>query len=119
MKTTPEFIQWLSNGERGLSSNFMATVLSGIECRPPGWQYLHHPHDIWDFLRCEKLLVAVPEYRARLQEMAVYPVWDEIVPEWDTIVSKYEEEKENNYFPISNFLIQKAIARSETKEEQK
>lgn len=84
------FIQWLANGERGISSNTIATRLSGIDCMPKNWRK-DHPHDPADFLRCEKLLDAVPEFRDRLSEMqAESPVWKALYLRWDDIKETIE-----------------------------
>lgn len=92
------FIQWLANGERGLSSNAIATKLSGLDCmlyEPHGWTLLPHPSDPDDFQRCMKLLNQVPEFRERLYEMKdVSEVWSHLVDNWDGFERLYYEECE-------------------------
>jgi hypothetical protein len=87
------FIQWLANGERGLSSNAIATKLSGIDCmlyEPRGWETLLYPSDHDDFKRCMKLLDQVPEFRERLYEMKdVSEVWSRLVDNWDEFEKLY------------------------------
>jgi hypothetical protein len=77
--------KWLASGELGISSNTIATRLSGIDCMPKGWDR-DHPHDPADFIRCQKLLDAVPEFRQRLCEMSgESPEWAGLVARWDEI----------------------------------
>ncbi|WP_319780031.1 hypothetical protein [Maridesulfovibrio sp.] len=76
--------QWLDNGRRGVSSNAIATRLSGIGCGAES-PFGNYPHDPSDFLRCEKLLDAVPSFRDRLDEMR------EESPEWAALVDAWEE----------------------------
>ena len=52
-----------------------------------------HPHDLDDFLRCERYLRSHPEARARFAEMAkVSPQWAALVPEWERIVTVADAE---------------------------
>jgi hypothetical protein len=85
-------IEWLASGERGVSSEFMFYVLTGI---PAGntRMYHNHPCDVDDFKRCEKLLRKCPEFRDRLGEMCVVSkVWASLVDNWDKLVDLIEEE---------------------------
>jgi hypothetical protein len=72
---------WALSCRTGASSLAIATRLSGI-----GEQSGNYPHDGGDFGRCETLLDYVPEFRARLGEMAtVNKYWAALVPRWDEI----------------------------------
>lgn len=52
-----------------------------------------YPHDPSDFGRCLGLLEAVPEWRARISELAVLsPQWHAIVEAWEEIESLYRAE---------------------------
>lgn len=85
-------IEWLASGERGVSSEFMFYVFTGI---PAGNVRMHytHPSDTDDFKRCEKLLRQCPEFRTNLDELRLAsPVWDNLVSNWDRIVELIEEE---------------------------
>ena len=85
-------VKWLASGERGISSEHMFYVLTGIPAgriRPGSC----HPSDPDDFKRCEKLLRQVPEFRSRLDEMRlVSPVWNALVDNWNKLVEVIEEE---------------------------
>ena len=85
-------VEWLASGERGISSEHMFYVLTGIPAgriRPGS----HHPLDPDDFKRCEKLLRQVPEFRIRLDEMRlVSSVWGALVDNWNKLVEVIEEE---------------------------
>lgn len=73
---------WLCTGERGASSETMAHVLYG---HPKSWTPAYtHPHDPGDFRRCLGFVKAVPESRARLNELRrLSPIWDRYVDRWD------------------------------------
>ena len=91
------FLKWLANGERGLSSETIATKLSGLDCMGFDGQkhYGFHPIDPDDFRRCMKLLDQVPEFRERLYEMKdVSEVWSRLVDNWDEFEKLYYEECE-------------------------
>ena len=92
-----EAIQWLANGERGLSSESMFTVMTGTNAmqfvgthkRTP----TEHPRDPDDFRRCELLLRQVPELRDRMHTMKmVSPAWYWLSNRWNEIVQCLEGE---------------------------
>lgn len=86
-------VEWLASGERGISSEFIFYVLTGIPAgKDRGYGYCH-PSDPDDFKRCEKLLRYVPEFRYRLDEMRVVShVWDALVSNWNRLVVLIAEE---------------------------
>ncbi len=111
-----EFIQWLANGERGGSSNQIASVLSGVDCCPGGFD--GHPYDIDGFRRCEELLKAVPELKTRLHEMSnVSTVWKSFVDNWDDISEMRKNKDPRTYDKIRRVIDapQKAKKDSELK----
>lgn len=86
-------VEWLASGERGISSEFMFYVFTGIPAGKNRDAWRNHPSDPDDFKRCEKLLRPVPEFRDRLDEMRVVSsVWDKLVSNWSDIVTVLEEE---------------------------
>ena len=91
--TVPDgLLEWLHNGERGISSNTMVEQLAGLPCRQHKW-FSSHPRDPADFARCIRLLDAVPELRERLGEMAaVSPEWAALVREWGQLEALFAEE---------------------------
>jgi hypothetical protein len=84
-------ITWHLNGEHGISSEAIYDRLTyGVTTAR--W-FSNHPHDPSDFRRCELLLRAVPEFRARFSEMAdESPVWRALVERWSEIAAVFEEE---------------------------
>lgn len=90
-------VQWLANGKRGISSNTIATRLSGIDCLgtyangvPRNESY---PRDPSDFIKCQKLLKAVPGFRNRLDEMkSVSKEWAILVNHWSEIEGLIESD---------------------------
>ncbi len=81
----PGAADWLKTGERGLSSEAIFSHLTGIPISGP---YLSTPADPCDFRRCQKLFAAVPDFAARLGEMAaVSPAWALLVAHWTEIAA--------------------------------
>jgi hypothetical protein len=83
--------KWLAHGSRGISSNTMFSVLTGVDAlrdwRPS------HPHDPADFDRCLRLLAEVPELRHKLPKMAEQsPEWAALVERWDEIEQSHLNE---------------------------
>jgi hypothetical protein len=82
---TPE--QWIVEGEVGTSSKTIWAVMMGVVKgrRQCDWHY-DTPKDPDDFKRCWNLIVAIPEWRARLHEVAqVFPKWQPFIREWDKL----------------------------------
>lgn len=112
IKLSDAAIRWLANGDRGRSSNTLFTILSGIDCMK-GYDQCH-PLDAWDFIRCEKLLIAVPEFRSGLFSI-MYDVdmeWSRLVSNWDRIKNTIElempgvfEHPRNGVFKTAHGLI--------------
>lgn len=89
-------IDWLANGERGISSDTLVHYLTG-QTRP---RSKDHPHDPGDFRRCELLLRQVPSLRIVLPRMSrVSPTWAALVDNWDRIVSLMEDEAPGCFGP--------------------
>lgn len=112
MKLTHEMETWLAKGDRGRSSDTIFQRLEGLghACT----QSEGHPLDVADFVRCEKLLDAVPDFRERFDEMAaVSPQWRSLVSMWSLIARVYELERieYTGKFKATNELIEIAIKR--------
>jgi hypothetical protein len=91
MQVSPELVQWLANGERGVSSNTMVTHLCGIDAT--GDWGADHPHDPDDLSRCRKLLEQVPELAPMLPRMATcLPGWGALVWRWQELCDLMDEE---------------------------
>lgn len=83
-------INWLSCGERGISSETIASYIWGL----PKSRWGHsHPHDPDDLKRCLKLLAASPETKARFDEMrSLSPEWNALVTDWAALETLFLEE---------------------------
>lgn len=79
---------WLMSDDTGISSEYMAGVLSGIFSRKYGY-----PRDGADFGRCVRLLDACPDLRVNLKRMVsgTGMHWDVLVDHWDELESLYRE----------------------------
>lgn len=82
---------WLACGERGISSNTMFTVLTGVDALGDTRQ--SHPHDPADLDRCLRLLDQVPALRLLLPKMAgVSPEWAALIAHWEEIERLHLDE---------------------------
>ena len=91
MNTNEKLNNWLLTGERGISSEAIASKMTGVNFT--GQWGMGHPLDPSDFRRCLLLLKAVPEFKERLNEMEeVSPVWKDMVENWDELEKLYYEE---------------------------
>lgn len=111
--------KWLASGERGISSNFIFTSLTGIDAMG-GWHAERgcHPHDPADFRRCQLLLEQVPELQATFHKMAMLNnVWDRLVAAWTAIIEALDEESpgwregQGRSAPNAYDIIKRAIGR--------
>ena len=113
MNEYPEgFVEWLANGERGLSSDCIATVLSGLDCMSRDFGLVQYPRDPSDFIRCEKLLARVPSFAARLDEMKyLSKEWRSLVEHWSEISEaiKLDLSINPNKCPTAYNLMQKIL----------
>ena len=78
-------IEWLLSDDTGTSSMTICAVMIGSRIDDTDV-----PHDPGDFGRCHRLLLAFPEWRARLPEVsAKYPEWAPLVHEWDSLTAQF------------------------------
>ena len=92
----PRLPRYLNDREGGISSRTIIRALAH--------PYLHGvsdvPYDPSDFRRCLRLLAVMPEWRARLPEVAAkYPTWAGLVEHWDELEALYEEEAPSGVAP--------------------
>ena len=74
---------WLRDGDVGTSATAIVTKLTGLNiCKP---DEMFAPADPSDLIRCIKLLLYVPEFKARLNEMS------EVSPQWKCIIDNWVE----------------------------
>lgn len=114
---------WLATGSRGLSSNTMFTVLTGVDAL--GGSRKSYPHDPDDLDRCLRLLHAVPELRQLLQKMSeVSPEWAALIVNWEEIERLHIDEvglgwTKAKSAPRTYELMRKVIDSCDTKENNK
>lgn len=90
-------IEWLRNGERGSSSETIFYCLTQLPIKR--WSSTY-PSDPDDLRRCRLLLDTVPEFRARLGEMAqVSQQWAALVAHWDELCALMDEEAPSGQCP--------------------
>lgn len=88
-KISTRLLQWVFNGDTGLSSKAMAAHLYCIRIENE-FNRVFHPSDASDFGRCVELLAAVPEMRVHVFRMAeLSPTWAAIVASWDELECLY------------------------------
>lgn len=87
-----DLVNWLSTGERGLSSEAIVHHLTGFPING-SFGCSCHPLDPSDFRRCRLLLEAVPALAPRLGEMAaVSPTWAALVRAWPEMCACFDQE---------------------------
>lgn len=81
-------ITWITSDDTGVSSRTIWGVMMGA--MP---SMIDVPHDPSDFGRCHRLLTLMPEWKARLGEVAdALPAWGPLVKAWDELETLYCEE---------------------------
>lgn len=105
---------WAENGEHGVSSKTMFNHLSkSLQVLGLKNHYQGHPSDPDDFKRCYKLLQAVPQWKARLNELkTISSVWVKLVDNWDKLTEMYEQnvrEDWNNYKKVGMYEFMESL----------
>ena len=86
-----KILDWLANGEIGISSKCIAMTMLGVEITKPFER--GYPLDPDDLHRCLSLIEWAPEIRPRLGEMRkIHPVWAALIDSWDEIEKTFYEE---------------------------
>lgn len=81
--------EWLKNGERGMSSDAIFSVMSGIPVSYKGRQ--DAPSDYSDFRRCYELLESIPEWKPRIKQMAkISQEWERLAEIWTELSDLHE-----------------------------
>lgn len=92
MNVPATLVDWLANGERGVSSNTIVTHLTGIDAMG-NWPCKSHPLDPDDLHRCRLLLERCPELLERFPMMGTLsPIWKRLVEEWGALCVMLDEE---------------------------
>jgi len=98
MELSDAAIEWLVNGEHGVSSMAMFNWLAFGKRRTVGNWHVDFPHDPDDFRRCQLLLRAVPEFQQRRAYVAgLGSVWAAFSMRWDEIAALLEQECPDAY----------------------
>lgn len=85
MMISENLIQWLANGERGVSSETIVHHVTGLDM---GRHFMaSHPFDPDDLTRCIKLLERCPELVQGFREKmpTASDVWARLVEHWDAL----------------------------------
>lgn len=100
---------WLASDDVGMSSKFMAGVLSGrFTCEN------RHPLDPSDLGRCLRMLDACPELKPHVGRMAEHgPVWASLADEWDDLTALYQRELASGSAPQCYARMREIIERAE------
>jgi hypothetical protein len=81
-------LEWVLNGETGVSSEAIACAMLGI---PRDVTSHHAPSDADDFDCCHELLELIPEWRPILSKVArVYPDWKPFIDRWPEMTKLLE-----------------------------
>jgi len=86
---TDNIINWLANGERGMSSEVMAFAALGKESKNGAFS----PLDPSDLNRCIKLVKDAPEVKdAFLKISGLSDKWKIVIDNWDRLVESFVNE---------------------------
>lgn len=81
-------LEWLFSRDTGASSKAICAHMLGTS-----GQFSSYPSDPSDLGRCIRLLELIPEWKSRIQEMAVHgPGWAGQVKQWDSLVDSMADE---------------------------
>ena len=103
-------VVWLSQGQRGLSSETVFQHLTGVCCLGESWKsgLPYVPSDPDDVRRCRLLLQQVPDLAPLFPKMAqASPQWAALVREWDAICKAMDSGNNEHAYQ----LIKSAISR--------
>lgn len=98
--------EWLDNGEIGLSSLYLASVLSGDATIAKEAAY---PHDYDDLRRSLLLLDRIPEWKNEMFRMARKEGWEKIANRWPEIEAAILEADTEALNPTSAESVLKTI----------
>lgn len=101
---------WRLQGEIGQSALAIHDFMTG-QAEP----VTSHPHDLDDLRRCVLILHHVPEWVARMPEMAAIPGWEKLAPEFKRVMETYLAECPNldGSAPVASKLFGDLIGRGE------
>lgn len=89
MEMQQRIIKWLLSGDTGSSSKAICAHMSGAGSS----DMCSYPSDPSDLGRCLRLLELVPEWNARIGEMAQYsPGWAGLITEWLALTELMKNE---------------------------
>jgi hypothetical protein len=93
MSADISLVEWLANGERGISSNAIVTCIGGVNAMQ-GFGLAHsHPRDPDDLRRCRLLLEQVPNLGKNFHAMSTLShEWGRLVSHWQEICDLMDEE---------------------------
>ena len=95
---------WIARGEHGVSSETIYAVFAVARPRRSDV-----PHDPDDFRRCRRLLDLMPEWRSRIEEVALaYPWYRPFTDRWDEMDRLWDEESSSGKCPKLYALMQVA-----------
>lgn len=87
MGTNKNALAWIVGSDTGSSSKALWAVMMGQKSQKD------HPIDTADLGRCLRLLELVPEWKARIGEMAsVSPYWEALAARWTELTHLMVEE---------------------------
>lgn len=96
---------WIINGDVGISSSTIWATMMGVDIEDDAETAPFF--DVPDFQRCYELLELIPEWHARLSEVALkYPGWQPFVENWGKLTQVYNESERGKPAPKLYKLIQ-------------
>ena len=95
-------LEWLLGDDTGVSSRTIMAAVTGTPLNP---SKVGAPYNITDFGRCYRLLQCFPAYRARMEALAKYPVWQPYLAHWGELTALYELGMDDRGFPTHDYEV--------------
>ncbi|MFV8849627.1 hypothetical protein [Serratia fonticola] len=96
---------WLASDDTGLSSKFMASVLTG-EFKAEN----HYPRDPADFGRCLRLVNAVPGLAEKIGDMSQHGKhWAVVAEHWEEWVEVYRLKDSDRLYRLMQFCYEAGV----------
>ena len=88
-----QVLDWFTNGEQGISSRALATVVLDKPVSKRDGQFSNWPHDPDDLRRCLLFLYACPAAREHLHKAkALGGAWPALIDAWDELEALLNSE---------------------------
>lgn len=105
--TEKRLIKWLLSDDTGSSSRTIVSVMTRTKYKDPS-----PPYDQYDFGRCHRLLLEIPEWKEKLPLLGKkYPIWKPLVDDWSRLENLYNTGLKTGDFSVLYRTLQHLLKR--------